>query len=54
MTELRCPKCQTMKVRYRLRTNSFICDRCGATWPKVANGIGVKVADTSAQGKGTK
>ena len=30
-----CPNCKTTaKIRYRVTTNTYICDKCGHTWPK--------------------
>ncbi|KKM03194.1 hypothetical protein LCGC14_1776800 [marine sediment metagenome] len=29
-----CPVCKLTTVRYRVRTNSYICIRCGHQWPK--------------------
>ena len=29
-----CPECKCETIYYRSKTNTYLCRRCGATWPK--------------------
>jgi len=32
--KLKCPRCNKSDVRFRIRTNSFVCNKCGFVWGK--------------------
>jgi len=34
MTQPICPNCKGKQVRYRIRSKSYTCMRCGHEWPK--------------------
>jgi transposase-like protein len=34
MTQPICPKCNSKKVRHRIKKDSYVCERCSFQWPR--------------------
>jgi len=30
----KCPKCHKADIRYRIKSNSYVCNKCGYSWEK--------------------
>jgi len=33
--DLKCPKCDKANIRFRIKTNSYVCNICGHFWYKI-------------------